>query len=183
MEVQERVATGGTARAAMLWLFVIFLGIALGAGLYESRVEVPQWIKDTGSGYRWDAEAAREADSGLRFWAFVTTGPLTLLTLVNLVLAWRSRGVVRRWWLGAAAVSMADRALTFGYFIPTMLTLMTDEALGGPEAVDLAVGWAALDWIRHALSLLALLTALRALTLLTEDQRNPRPVAGAGSFR
>lgn len=28
----------------MLWLFVINLGIAVGAGLYESRIAVPQWL-------------------------------------------------------------------------------------------------------------------------------------------
>ena len=27
----------------LFWLFVINLGIALGAGLYESRVVVPRW--------------------------------------------------------------------------------------------------------------------------------------------
>lgn len=178
MEVPGSRATGGIARSAALWLFVVFLGVALGAGLYESRVEVPQWIKDTGSGYFWDAGAAREADSGLRFWAFVTTGPLTVLTVLNLVLAVRSRGPVRRWWIGAASASLADRALTFGYFIPTMLTLMADE-LDQPAAVDAALRWAALDWVRHGLSLVALLAALRALTLLTENSRHARPVGAA----
>lgn len=28
----------------LLWLFVINLGIAFGAGLYESRTTVPQWL-------------------------------------------------------------------------------------------------------------------------------------------
>ena len=28
----------------LLWLFVINLGIAFGAGLYESRITVPQWL-------------------------------------------------------------------------------------------------------------------------------------------
>src|SRR5262245_23676288 len=62
----------------LLWLFVINLGIAFGAGLYESRIVVPQWLsfsRDTG--YRWNAEAARKADVGLRFWVYVTTLPLT----------------------------------------------------------------------------------------------------------
>lgn len=73
---------------ALLWLFVINLGIAFGAGLYEHRIVVSQWV--TGSaqgGGRWDAEAVRRDDMGRRFWAFVTTGPLTLLTLANLFAA------------------------------------------------------------------------------------------------
>lgn len=67
---------------AVLWLLVINLGIAFGAGLYESRITVPQWLSFApGSGYRWNPAAAAAANVGLRFWAYVTTVPLTLLTL------------------------------------------------------------------------------------------------------
>ncbi len=70
----------------LLWLFVINLGIALGAGLYESRIVVPRWISASPeSVHHWNAEAARHDDTGRRFWAFVTTVPLTLLTLANLI--------------------------------------------------------------------------------------------------
>ncbi len=70
---------------ALLWLFVINLGIPLGAGLYESRIVVPRWISGSSDGVQhWNAEAARRDDTGRRFWGFVTTVPLTLLTLANL---------------------------------------------------------------------------------------------------
>jgi len=73
------------AAEVVLWLFVVNLGIAFGAGLYEARVAVPQWLKfEPGAGYRWDAAAARRAGVGMRFWAYVTTGPLTLLMLASL---------------------------------------------------------------------------------------------------
>ena len=50
----------------LLWLFVINLGVTFGAGLYESRVAVPQWLPySPGSGYRWDAAAAREANPAM----------------------------------------------------------------------------------------------------------------------
>jgi hypothetical protein len=56
-----------------------------GAGLYESQIVVPQWISSTPeSGYHWNAEAARQANTGLNFWVYVTTVPLTLSTLANL---------------------------------------------------------------------------------------------------
>ncbi len=78
-------------------------GIALGAGLYESRIVFPQWLGHSpGSAARWNAEAARAADTGRTFWVFVTTGPLTLLTLANLVVGWRSQGALWAWWLGSA---------------------------------------------------------------------------------
>src|SRR5690606_28567205 len=83
---------GRTIERILLWLFVINLGIALGAGLYEARIQVPEWLVSTPGGLRWDAEASLRANTGLRFWAFVTTGPLTLVTVANLAAAWRSRG-------------------------------------------------------------------------------------------
>ena len=162
------------AHVAVLVLFTTVLGVTLGAGLYELRIEVPQWFEETATGPRWDPAAAREADTGRRFWAFVTTGPLTVLTLASLVLSWRTTGAMRRWWLTAALVSTVDRAATFGYFIPTMLTLMADPGPPPAVATDRALRWAALDWDRQALTLLAFLAALRALTLLGDDRPTAR---------
>jgi hypothetical protein len=152
----------------LLWLFVINLGIALGAGLYESRIVVPQWISTSPESVpRWNAEAARQANAGLKFWVYVTTVPLTLLTLVNLIAAWAAKGVMRRWWLGAAVAAVADRAFTFAYFIPTMLKLMR-ENLPESEAVSTALQWANLNHVRHAIVLAAWLAALKAFSLLYE---------------
>ena len=95
----------------LLWLFIIFLGIAFGAGLYESRVVVPMWTSDPPA-------SLASPDSGHRFWAFVTTGPLTLLTVANLVAALQTQGPARASWLTAAIVTLVERAATFGYFFP-----------------------------------------------------------------
>jgi hypothetical protein len=124
----------------MLWLFVVFLGISFGAGLYEARIVVTRWIGTAGaSGIHWNPEAARHDDTGHRFWAFVSTGSLTLLTIVNLIFAWRSPGPERAWWLAAAIFALADRLLTFCYFIPSMVQLMN---LKDPmEAAQKAVTW------------------------------------------
>ncbi len=151
----------------VLWLFVINLGIAFGAGLYEGRIVVPQWLsRSGGSAYRWNAEAARDANVGLRFWAFVTTVPLTLLTLASLVVVWWTPEVVRPWWSGAIAAALVDRAMTFAYFIPTMLRLMKDEASARSEAVAKARQWVNLGYIRHAATLAAWLASLKAFSLL-----------------
>jgi hypothetical protein len=150
---------------ALLWLFVINLGIALGAGLYEHRIVVPEWIGPGPDGLpHWNADAARLADTGRRFWVYVTTVPLTLLTLANLVVAWRARLPARRPWLVAAAAALADRAITFGYFIPTMIGLMA--ASDSAESVATAQMWNMLNHGRHLLVLGAWLAALRALTLV-----------------
>ncbi len=151
---------------ALLWLFVINLGIAFGAGLYESRIAVPQWLSfSQESGYRWNAEAARSADVGLRFWVYVTTVPLTLLTLTSLVVAWQAPDVVRNWWLGAATAALIDRVITFTYFVPTMIRLMRGEP-GGSEAVAKALQWVRLGYFRHATTLATWLAALMAFYLM-----------------
>ncbi|HET7550824.1 MAG TPA: hypothetical protein VFK04_06015 [Gemmatimonadaceae bacterium] len=151
----------GLTSRTLLWLFIINLGIALGAGLYEARITIPTWLDTVGaSAPQWNATAAQHDDTGRRFWVFVTTVPLTLLTLVNLVAAWRATGEVRFWWLGAALFALGDRALTLGYFIPTMVRLM--RAGPSAEATEAAVRWASLNNVRHVLLFLALLAALQA---------------------
>jgi hypothetical protein len=152
-----------------LWLFVINLGVAFGAGLYESRIVLSQWLSSSGdSVLRWNAEAARRDNTGLRFWVFVTTVPLTLLTPGNLIVAWRAVGSVRGWWLAAGVAALADRIFTFSYFIPTMVGLM--QAPNSSESVATAVRWANLNYVRHALILTAWLAALKAFSLLYQHR-------------
>ena len=156
----------------LLWLFVINLGVALGAGIYESRVEFPQWLVALPDGaLQWDAAAAEAANTGLRFWVYVTTVPLTILTIANLIAAWFSRVTMRKWWLAAAVFALCDRVFTFAYFIPTMYGLIYDRAIAQPDAVASAVQWGQLNYIRHALVLLALITALKAFSQLSEFDR------------
>jgi hypothetical protein len=150
----------------VLWLLNINLGIAFGAGLYESRIVVPQWlISQPGSASRWNAEAARQADVGLRFWVYVTTIPLTLLIAASVVAAQWVPPPVRWWWLIACGVAMIDRIMTFAYFIPTMITLMREGALSESAAAAKARQWVALGYVRQAATLIAWLAALKALSL------------------
>jgi hypothetical protein len=154
----------------LLWLFVINLGVALGAGVYESRIVFDNWLTSSpDSALHWDAEAARADNTGLRFWAFVTTVPLTLLTLANLVAAWHAVGALRLWWLAAAVAALADRVFTFSYFIPTMVGLM--QAPDSAGAVATAMRWEALNYLRHAIVLAAWLASLRAFALLYQTAR------------
>lgn len=150
----------------LLWLFVLNLGIAFGAGLYEQRIILPQWFsRSSGSGIRVNSAAMREIDTGRRFWALVTTIPLTLLTLANLVVAWQSRGPRHDWWLGAAAITLAERIATFSYFIPTAIRLMRADADDSAKVEGMAARWIALNHVRAALGLIGWLAALRALSL------------------
>jgi hypothetical protein len=155
----------GSVSTVLLWLFVIYLGVAFGAGIYEARIKVADWLAKSpqDSSYHWNSAAARGDDVGRRFWAFVTSGPLTLLTIANLVAAWRATDAVRPWWLAASWIALAERVFTFAYFIPTMVGLMRAE--DSPDAVRRALQWAKLNNVRNALVLMAWLAALKALTL------------------
>jgi hypothetical protein len=154
----------GDTSSLILWLFVINLGIAFGAGLYEHRIVTPRWISHDATGTHWNAAAARHDDTGLRFWAFATTGPLTLLTLANLFAAWTAVGAGRDWWMAASLLALGDRILTFTYFIPAMVGLM--KATDSPASAAAATRWLNLNYLRHVLVFGGWLAALTALTLL-----------------
>lgn len=112
----------------LLFLFTLNLGTAFGAGIYELKLIIPQWfVKLNDSAYIVNADAMRKLDSGRNFWAFVTTVPLTLLTLINLVLAWPSSQQNQPWWLAAAGLTLAERLSTFGFFIPTIIRLQQTD--------------------------------------------------------
>jgi hypothetical protein len=140
----------------LLWLFVIFLGTAFGAGLYESRVVVPLWTSDPPA-------SLRSPDSGHRFWVWVTTGPLTLLTFANLVVAWQTQGPVRGWWLTASIVALVERGATFGYFIPTIIRLQRRPTLTQTAVRSALARWVLLNYVRIGLTLVAWIAALKVL--------------------
>ena len=142
-------------RDILLWLFGLVLGISFGAGIYEGRIIVPQW--ENTAPEMWP-------NTGLKFWAYVTTGPLTLLTLASLVAAWRDQGPRRYWWLGAVAIAIAERSVTFSYFIPTMIRLMGTEDLPEAEVTATLSQWRRRNYGRHVLTLAAWLAAMKALS-------------------
>ena len=152
------------AAAVALWLFVLDLGIAFGAGIYEHRIVMPRWIAFSGrSGPVWNPDAARGDDTGRRFWVFVTTLPLTLLTVVNLFAAWHADPPTRAWWLAAVAAALIDRGLTLSYFIPTMVKLL--NAPSSQAAAAAAARWSLLNYLRHAAILAAWMASLRTFAL------------------
>ncbi len=125
---------------ALLWLFVLNLGVVFGAGIYEARISVARWIGPS------------------------TTIPLTLLTLAKLWAASQSSGPIRMWWLTAALAALADRIFTFTYFIPRMVGLL--RAADSPEARAKMMQWANLNYLRLLLVLVAWLAALQTFALL-----------------
>jgi hypothetical protein len=144
----------------LLWLFVVNLGIVVGAGLYENRVVVPLWASAP-------PQSLQSPNSGLRFWAFATTGALTLLTLANLVAAWLTDSPARGWWLLAGLVVLVERISTFSYFIPTILRLQRDTVLPPDLVRANLTRWARLGYVRILLCFVGWIAAMRALLIVT----------------
>jgi hypothetical protein len=159
----KRQSTNQRSLKLIVWLLVIFTGIAFGAGVYEARVEIPQWLGTVDGVITWKATVAKAADPGLHFWAFVTTGPITLLTLLSALFVWRSQGYVRRWWLVVLTFLLIDRTMTFGYFIPTMVELMSGK-MSPADAVATAQQWSNLNIVRLVASGASFLAAIKLLT-------------------
>jgi hypothetical protein len=143
-------------KETLLWLFIINLGIAVGAGFYEYRVVVPTW--EGSSPQTWP-------NTGLLFWVYVTTMPLTLLTIANAFVAWKTLGPRRKWYIAAVSIVIIERITTFAYFLPTMAGLMSSVGLS-QEVVDATLSqWLLLDYGRNVLSILGWLAALKTLSI------------------
>ena len=140
----------------VLWLFVINLGIAFGAGIYEARVVIPQWA---------NIPPKQWPNTGLMFWVYVTTVPLTLLALASIFAAWLSEGPMRMWYLAAVGIVILERIATFSYFIPTMVRMMGAEGLPDADIKATLSQWLLMNHGRHVLTLAGWLAALKALTL------------------
>lgn len=150
----------------LLWLFVMNLGIAYGAGLYEKRIVLPQWFsKSEDSEFSVNSDAMRQTNTGLRFWAYVTTGPLTLITLANLVVALQSQNPRHDWWLAAVVIMLFERIGTFAFFIPTAIKLMNAETLPTSTVSTMVLRWVRLNYVRDAFTLIGWLAALKTLSL------------------
>ena len=140
----------------VLWLFVVNLGVAFGAGVYEARVVIPQWA---------DHPPKAWPNTGLLFWVYVTTVPLTLLTVLNGIAAWLTRGPMRHWHVAAVGIVIVERLTTFLYFIPTMVTLMGTDGLAEADVRTTLSQWLLMNHGRHLLTLTGWLLALKALSI------------------
>jgi len=150
-----------------LWLFVVALGLDLGAGIYEARIVVPLWaggLPDTlAAGNPYGRVAI---DAGLRFWAYVTSA-VALLALLALVAGFWTAPPQRTWQIAAALLELAVVASTLLYFRPTLVRLFMQHGAGlSDEALRSIVHrWVLWSRVRIVVSVIAWLAALRALTL------------------
>lgn len=107
----------------------------------------------------------RRTDAGRKFWAYVTTVPLTFLTVTSLAVGWQTQGARYDWWLSAAAIILVERIGTFSCFIPTALKLMRAESLPESTVATMASRRLHVNYIRTVFTLAGWIAALKALSM------------------
>ncbi|MDX6614304.1 MAG: hypothetical protein QOD75_3490 [Blastocatellia bacterium] len=155
----------------ILWLFVIVLGIEIGAGMYEMLVVVPVWSAappDSVLGYFHHnvANAQFALNAGGRFWLFFT--PLTgLLAIATFLSGLRTAPEHRKCRMIGAGLAIVVVAATFAWFVPNIITLLGEGVtkLSGAEITRITNWWVRLNWVRAAAYIAGWLSALRALTI------------------
>ena len=150
-----------------LVLFILFIQLGMGGGLYEFLVVYPNWTKDvkpdTLVTKLWDSG---QANAGRRFWPLISPA-LTLLSIINIVLAWQNTGPAQAVWMTAALIVFTNRIITFSYFIPTMVRKFEHPEKIETQQLQKAVQlWSTLSPIRILVELAAWGFALWALVLL-----------------
>ncbi|WP_454194453.1 DUF1772 domain-containing protein [Nocardia sp. Marseille-Q1738] len=162
-------------RAVPLWLLVIFVGIQFGAGWYEKLGIIPLWESAPPDQVLTAMEESGFKRAGRAFWPFVSP-VVTLLSLINLFVAWRTPGPFRRWWIAGAAIMACYSATTYGYFATQMLLFQSGGAEWTPDRVESFVElWTALNYPRMVLGGIGWLCALRALSLSAARADHPAP--------
>jgi hypothetical protein len=150
-----------------LWLFVISLGLDLGAGVYEARIVVPLWaggIPETLAAGNPYGQVAINA--GIHFWAY-TTSAVALCAILALIFGFSTPARQRAWRTTAAVLELGAVAMTLLYFRPTLVRLFMGHGggLAGAVIASTVSRWVMWSRVRIAVSAAAWCAALQALTL------------------
>jgi uncharacterized membrane protein len=152
------------ARQMVLWLAVIVIGGVLGANVYTSAVDARNW----GSNIPTSLNAARAYFSVANPGSFFRiASPLTqVLSLLALILCWNVPGA--RLLAGiAVAANVTGDIMTFAYFYPRNAVMFVNP-MSADAAADAWRGWAAMNHVRSAVVLTALLAELGTLTRVAQ---------------
>jgi hypothetical protein len=148
-------------------LFLFFLSLGMGGGLYEVLAVYPNWKSNpTPQTFSQKLKDSGQVLAGRRFWPFIS--PTTaLLALVNLFLARHAPGMLRTVWLTAAVAVIVKSIATYPYFVPTMIRKLAKAEAMSPEDLTKTVNrWTALSPLRLSLELFAWIAAVWAWFLL-----------------
>jgi hypothetical protein len=151
----------------ILGLFVLVLGLNLGAGLYEGRIVVPLWAGGIPETLEEGNPYGRVAvNAGIHFWAYMTSAA-GIFALLALATGFWAPAPQRAWQIVGAFAELVSVAMTLLYFRPTVVRLFMGHGAG------LSVGqiastvhrWVAWNRVRLVVTVVAWLSALYALYL------------------
>lgn len=121
----------------------------MGGGLYEILVIYPNWKQDVDPlTLRAKLESSGQILAAKRFWPLVSPAQ-GLLSIVNIILAWKYTSDAHDYWLVAAIAVFVTRVITFSHFIPVMIRkIMQPEKVEASRLRAVVKRWTALSPLR-----------------------------------
>jgi Domain of unknown function (DUF1772) len=160
----------------VLWLFVVFAGIHVGAALYEVFVIIPLWAgapPESVTGWNLAPQYAIRPEI---YW--MKFSPVyQLLSLAVFIVSWLMPTPRRKWALAAGTCGLIVSLATIFFFVPILLKTIYSRGAGlsGAEITALVNQWVGWNWLRLALMLVGWLAAIRALNMVSAtDVKSPR---------
>jgi hypothetical protein len=149
----------------LLSLLIFFTGLGIGGGLYEALVVYPRWKKDPTPTTLTQKLESSGQNAALKFWPLVS--PISaLLSIINMLVAWRSVGLTTAWFSAALIIFLKSLA-TYLYFVPTMMRKFKRPETMDAEKLRKSVAlWTSLSPVRIVVEVVAWIGALSALLSL-----------------
>ncbi len=154
-----------------IWIFVIVLGIELGAGLYETLVVLPTWTPNPLASYRHSVELPQYAiTAGPRFWMFQTPF-LGLVALITIITGLRTDPEHRKWRMLGAGLALLVVVATLTWFVPNLLSLIGEGVtkMSADQITSVTNLWVRLNWVRVVMYSAAWLAGMKAMTTPTAN--------------
>jgi len=150
----------------ILWLFIIFVGIHIGAGVYEVFVITPLWAGTPPESVTGWNPVPQYAINPARYWG-IFSPVVALLTLALLIAAWLMPPARRKWALVAGVCLFIVVLSTLLFFVPILIkTIGTRGAdFSGGEITAMVNQWVGWNWLRLAVMIVGWLAAIRALSI------------------
>lgn len=151
-----------------LFLFVIVVGLEIGAGLYETLVVLPMWAlnaPDSVVAFYQHNQANPDftINAGGRLWMFLT--PLVgLVSIAAFLTGLKTSGSHRKWRMAGTLIAFTVVAVTFAWFVPNLLKLLYHvPEMTSAEIATTANRWYAANWGRVVFGITGWICGLKAL--------------------
>jgi hypothetical protein len=146
----------------LLYITILLLGCVLGANIYNSVVDAPNW----GSAIPASLDAAKQyfavADPGSFY--RVASPAAQVAGLLSIIFGWRLGGRMRILTALALALAVLGDVMTFTYFYPRNAIMFGANVFSNEELTNAWTGWTFMNHIRSAIVLAAVLCELAALS-------------------